>query len=116
VQTLVNQGEITAEEANFHPRSNLLMGCLGTEKEPTLDVDFIPQLQQGDSLMVCSDGVWHYFTDAEIGSVLTTLSARDASEFLIAKARSRAKGGGDNLSLAVVKFEPLGGATQVPPT
>jgi serine/threonine protein phosphatase PrpC len=110
VQTLVNQGEITAEEANVHPRSNLLMGCLGTEKEPTLDIDFIPKLQPGDSLMVCSDGVWHYFTDAEIGSVLAALSARDASEFLIAKARSRAKGAGDNLSLAVVKFEPLGGA------
>ncbi len=109
VQTLVNQGEITAEEANFHPRSNLLMGCLGTEKEPTLDVDIIPQLRPGDSLLACSDGVWHYFTDAEIGSVLATLSARDASEFLIAKARSRAKGGGDNLSLAIVKFEPLGG-------
>lgn len=115
VQTLVDQGEITAEEANFHPRSNLLMGCLGTEKEPTLDVDFIPKLQPGDSLMVCSDGVWHYFSESEIGSVLATLSARDASEFLISKARSRAKGGGDNLSLAVVKFESLDEPVQTYP-
>ncbi len=107
VQTLVNQGEITAEQANFHPRSNILMGCLGTEKEPPLDVDFIPKLTPGDTLLVCSDGVWHYFNEMELGSVLATLSARDASEFLIEKARSRAKGGGDNLSLAVVKIEPL---------
>jgi hypothetical protein len=40
--------------------------------------------------------------------VLSTLSAREASEFLIQKARSRARGNGDNLSLVVVKFEPLG--------
>jgi len=55
--------------------------------------------------MVCSDGLWHYFTDAELGSVLATLSAREASEFLIDKARVRAKGSGDNLSLAIVKVE-----------
>jgi serine/threonine protein phosphatase PrpC len=58
--------------------------------------------------MACSDGVWHYFTDAELGSVLSTLSAREATEFLVSKARSRAKGGGDNLSLVIVKLEPLG--------
>ncbi len=107
VQTLVNQGKITPEEANFHPRSNILMGCLGTDKDPILDIDFIPCLLPGDILLVCSDGVWHYFNDIELGSVLTTLSARDASEFLIEKARSRARGSGDNLSLAIVKFEAL---------
>ncbi len=107
VQTLVNQGELTAEQANFHPRSNILMGCLGTDKDPPMDNDLIPQLVPGDALMVCSDGVWHYFNDTELGSILSTLSARDASEFLIEKARSRAKGGGDNLSLAIVKLEVL---------
>jgi serine/threonine protein phosphatase PrpC len=57
--------------------------------------------------MACSDGVWHYFNDSELGSVLATLSPREASEFLIEKARMRAKGSGDNLSLAIVKFDPL---------
>jgi serine/threonine protein phosphatase PrpC len=107
VQTLVNQGELTAAQANFHPQSNILMGCLGTDKEPPMDSHFIPKLGPGDTLMACSDGVWHYFNDLELGSVLSTLSARDASEFLIEKARTRAKGSGDNLSLAIVKFEPL---------
>lgn len=58
--------------------------------------------------MACSDGVWHYFTSEEIGSILSSLSAREATEFLIEKARSRGHGGGDNLSLVVVKLEPLG--------
>nr|MDP2190181.1 protein phosphatase 2C domain-containing protein [Rhodoferax sp.] len=107
VQTLVNRGEITEEQANDHPQSNILTGCLGTESDPPVAVHFIPQLRAGDVLMACSDGVWHYFTTAEIGSTLSTLSAREASEFLIEKARSRAHGSGDNLSLVVVKLEPL---------
>lgn len=105
VQTLVNKGELTDAQANFHPQSNILMGCLGTEKAPPMDSHSIAKLQPGDSLLVCSDGLWHYFTDAELGSVLTALSAREASEFLVDKARLRSKGSGDNLSLAIVKVE-----------
>jgi PPM family protein phosphatase len=105
VQSLVNKGELTEEQAIFHPQSNILMGCLGTEKEPPIDTHSVRRLEPGDILMVCSDGLWHYFTEAELGSVLATLSAREASEFLIDKARMRAKGSGDNLSLAIVKVE-----------
>jgi PPM family protein phosphatase len=107
VQTLVNRGEITEDEANVHPQSNILMGCLGTDNDPIIDVHFIPKLRAGDVLMACSDGVWHYFNNSEIGSVLSTLTAREATEFLIEKARSRGQGGGDNLSLVIVKLEPL---------
>lgn len=107
VQALVNRGELTEEQAAVHPQSNILMGCLGTESEPPVEFHFIPKLRPGDSLMACSDGVWHYFSNSEIGSVLSTLSAREASEFLIEKARSRGRGTGDNLSLVIVKLEPL---------
>jgi len=108
VQALVDRGELTEEQANVHPQSNILLGCLGTENDPPMGTHFIPQLHAGDVLMACSDGVWHYFTPDEIGSILSTLSAREATEFLIEKARSRGHGGGDNLSLVVVKLEPLG--------
>lgn len=107
VQTLVDKGEITEEEANVHPQSNILMGCLGTEEPPPITQHFIPQLGPEDVLLACSDGVWHYFSPSEMGSALSMLSPREATEFLIQKARSRARGGGDNLSLVVVKLEPL---------
>jgi serine/threonine protein phosphatase PrpC len=64
-------------------------------------------MRPGDSMLACSDGVWHYFSDKELGSVLSTLSARDASEFLVSKAHSRGRGHGDNMSLIILKFEPL---------
>ncbi|GAB3667986.1 PP2C family protein-serine/threonine phosphatase [Ramlibacter alkalitolerans] len=108
VQTLVDRGELTEEEANVHPQSNILMGCLGAEEEPPTDLHHIPQLRPGDTLLACSDGVWHYFSTEELGSVLASLSAREATEFLIEKARQRGHGGGDNLSLVIVKLEPLG--------
>ena len=107
VQTLVDRGELTEEEANVHPQSNILMGCLGGDEDPPADQHFISQLRAGDVLMACSDGVWHYFSPNELGSVLSSLSPREASEFLIEKARSRGHGGGDNLSLVIAKFEPL---------
>lgn len=107
VQALVNRGEITEEQASVHPQSNILMGCLGTESEPPVDIHFIPKLRAGDTLMACSDGVWHYFTNNEMGSILSSLTPREATEFLIEKARNRARGGGDNLSLVIVKLEPL---------
>ncbi len=107
VQMLVKRGEITEEQANVHPQSNILMGCLGTETEPPVDIHFIPRLHAGDSLLACSDGVWHYFTDQEMADVLARLSAREAAEYLIDKARGRGMGAGDNLSLVVVKLETL---------
>lgn len=105
VQMLVSQGKITEEDAAEHPQSNVLTSCLGTETEPNFTSARIARLQIGDCLMACSDGLWHYFENNELGSVLDTLTPREACEFLIEKARQRAAGGGDNLSLVVVKIE-----------
>ena len=107
VQTLVDKGELTEDQANVHPQSNILMGCLGTESLPPVGIHYIPKLNIGDTLMACSDGVWHYFTNNEISSALSMLSPREASEFLIQKARARAQQTGDNLSIVIVKVEAL---------
>ncbi|MEO7954908.1 MAG: protein phosphatase 2C domain-containing protein [Polaromonas sp.] len=107
VQTLVDNGTISEEEANSHPQSNILMGCLGAEQAPPIAQHFIPKLRPDDVLMACSDGIWHHFSNSEMGSALSMLSPREATEFLIQKARSRSRGIGDNLSLVVVKFEAL---------
>ncbi len=107
VQTLVDKGEITEDEANVHPQSNILMGCLGIEDDPPYAHHYIDRLRVGDVLMACSDGVWHYYSNNEMGQILSQLPPREAVEYLIAKARSRARGGGDNLSIALVKLDVL---------
>ena len=108
VQRLVDEGQITEEEANVHPQSNLLTGCLGTTQDPPLSHHHIDWLEMGDCMLACSDGLWHYFTPRELGAIVHALPPREAGEMLVSKARQRARGGGDNLSLAIVRVEALG--------
>ncbi|MET3494554.1 PP2C family protein-serine/threonine phosphatase [Variovorax boronicumulans] len=108
VQALVDRGQITEAEANVHPQGNILLGCLGmATTPPPLALHYIPKMRQGDVLMACSDGLWHYFTPEELASVLYAQPARDAAEILVGEARRRARGTGDNISITVLKFDPL---------
>ena len=107
VQRLIDEGKITEEAANTHPQSNLLTGCLGTHQDPPVSIWDLGTLQHGDALLACSDGLWHYFTPKELGTTLQALAPRAATELLLGKARQRARGGGDNVSMAVVRIEPL---------
>lgn len=107
VQRLVDEGQLTETDANAHPQSNLLTGCLGTAQDPPNSLVHIERLEFGDSLLACSDGLWHYFTPRELGAIVHTLPPREASEMLVSKARQRARGGGDNLSLALVRIDEL---------
>ena len=109
VQRLVDEGQISEEEANSHPQSNLLTGYLGTNQDPPLTLQRVEQLEIGDTMLACSDGLWHYFTPRELGAIVHALPAREASEMLVSKARQRARGGGDNLSLAMVRVDSLPG-------
>ncbi|MDE2081766.1 MAG: serine/threonine-protein phosphatase [Burkholderiales bacterium] len=107
VQRLIDEGKITEEAANTHPQSNLLTGCLGTQADPPVALWHIDRLDFGDTLLACSDGLWHYFTPKEIGAIVHALPPREAGEMLVSKARQRARGGGDNLSLALARIDAL---------
>ena len=107
VQQLVDEGQLTEDEANVHPQSNLLLGCLGSSTEPPIAHRNVGVLEIGDTVLACSDGLWHYFTPRELGAVVHALAPREACKMLIQKARQRARGGGDNLSLALVQVKAL---------
>ncbi|MDC8783647.1 PP2C family protein-serine/threonine phosphatase [Roseateles koreensis] len=107
VQRLVDEGQLSEKEAQSHPQSNLLTACLGTVAEPVASLGRVDHLEIGDTLMCCSDGLWHYFTPTEMGRTLSELPPREAAEALIDKARQRARGSGDNLSLAIVRVQAL---------
>lgn len=107
VQRLMEDGQIDEAEANAHPQANLLTGCLGTQQDPPITLAQIDRLEVGDAMLACSDGLWHYFTPAEMGVIIDELPVREASQLLVDKARQRARGTGDNLSLAMVRIEAL---------
>ena len=104
VEQLVMKGRITPEQALVHPNRNILLTSLGGEDTPKVDYGDSSDLQAGDSFLLCSDGLWGYFGDAEIGGVLAAYTAREASSILMTRARQRAQGEGDNVSLIILKL------------
>lgn len=104
VEQLVARGKISPEQAMVHPNRNILVTSLGGNEVPKIDFGEVADLQAGDIFLLCSDGLWGYFGDAELGSVLAAYSAREASEMLIDRARTRAQGEGDNVSLVILKL------------
>lgn len=106
VEELIRSGRLTPEQAETHPQRNLLLSCLGAERDPRIEIGGTPALQAGDAFLLCSDGLWAYFDDEELGRTLLEQDARGAARTLIDAARARAQGMGDNISLAVIKVIP----------
>jgi serine/threonine protein phosphatase PrpC len=106
VEELLRSGRITEDQAETHPQRNLLLSCLGAERDPRIDTGGTPALQAGDAFIICSDGLWAYFSDEELGKTLLEQDARTAARTLIDGARKRAQGMGDNISLAIIKVVP----------
>jgi PPM family protein phosphatase len=104
VEQLHREGVISAAERETHPQRNYLVSCLGAQTAPRVEVGTASDLRSGDVLLLCTDGLWAYFTEAELGAVLAALPPRQAAEKLVTAARARAKGNGDNLSLVIVKL------------
>jgi serine/threonine protein phosphatase PrpC len=105
VEDLVAKGRLTPEQAKVHPYHNVLLSTLGSNDDPTIDHGETEDLQGGDAFLLCSDGLWGHFSDAELGDIIaTSYSARQASDQLIEQARKRAHGDGDNASLVIIKM------------
>lgn len=108
VEAEIRAGRWREEERNSHPNRNLLLQALGHSEAPKPDFGSSTPLRTGDAFLLCSDGLWDYFSDQEIGKVLSTLPPRKAAEILLASARARARGHGDNVSLAILRLEKAG--------
>jgi PPM family protein phosphatase len=85
---------------------HVLVSSLGLTRPPNLVINDTGSLQIGDAFLLCSDGLWAYFSDEELGEILSRNTPREASGTLVQLARDRAQGRGDNLSMAIIKLEP----------
>jgi len=105
VERLVQEGRLNRHEAEQHKLANVLLSALGSrDAEPRVTLQHYTGLRPGDAFLLCTDGLWHYFSEAELGAAIAMNSPRLASEMLIHKARERAKrSSADNCTLAIVK-------------
>jgi protein phosphatase len=97
VQTLVDEGRITREEAHSHPQRSLIMRALtGHEVEPTLTMR---EVRTGDRYLLCSDGLSDPVSDETILDALQIPDVTDSADRLIELAL---RGGGpDNVTVVV---------------
>lgn len=109
VAKLVEEGAITEEEAINHPRKNVILYSLGSEKEPKIDV-YELTVQAGDILFLCSDGLTRHVADEEIERILLEQEPPEATQTLVALANER--GGEDNISVAVLRYDQEQAAVQ----
>ncbi|MFZ6849948.1 PP2C family protein-serine/threonine phosphatase [Undibacterium sp. RuRC25W] len=105
VERLVDEGKILPEEAKTHKLSNILINVLGsTNVSPSISVGKYVNLKVGDSFLLCTDGLWHYFENTELSAAVAANTPRQASELLIRKARDRGTPRGDNCTFAIIKL------------
>jgi PPM family protein phosphatase len=105
VEHLVASDKLPLDAARNHRKSKLLLNLLGNgRKEPFVTVGHCSGLAPGDAFLLASDGLWHFFTDAELGAAIGRSTPRQASEMLINKAGERAQGKGGNCTMAIIKL------------
>jgi serine/threonine protein phosphatase PrpC len=105
VAHLMETENLPEESARKHRQAKLLNNVLGNKhRQPFVLFGLQENLKPGDAFLLCSDGLWSYFADVELASVIAKKSPREAAEMLINKARERAQGKGDNCSMAIIKL------------
>lgn len=112
MQHLVDAGELTPEEAERSERRNIILQALGPEPAVKIDLTF-QKLRQGDTLLLCTDGLSGLVNKGEIAEVLaheSDLSAVCAQLIDLANER----GGPDNVTVVAARFEGSGLAEPSP--
>ena len=101
VQTLVDSGTITPDEAKVHPNRNIITKAVGTDSTIAGDVSKI-EAQNVKGLMLCTDGLCGYVEEAEITKIcLGEEDAQKCCECLVDVANNA--GGPDNITVVVHK-------------
>jgi serine/threonine protein phosphatase PrpC len=103
VQELIDQDLVSECEAHQHPQRSVVLRVLnGAEREPP-GLRTFPALE-GDRLLLCSDGVTDYLTDAQVAEYLAIEESAEAVRCLVAAAL--ASGSRDNVSAVVADVMP----------
>lgn len=102
VQTLIENGEISPDDAKHHPRKNVITRALGVEAEVVADFDELT-LNTNDTLLLCTDGLTNYVPEANIYEIFKQNDLSLVSETLVSKANEN--GGGDNITVVTLTAE-----------
>ncbi len=101
VQTMVDKGQITEEEAKNHPNKNVITRALGVGEEVDIEYNEIP-FQNDDCILICTDGLTNFVTHDDIERVVEEYDFDEYPQVLIDMANEN--GGGDNITVVALKY------------
>lgn len=96
VQQMVDCGRLTPEEAKTHPHKNIITKAVGIKE--MLDADYFEiELNKGDILLLCTDGLTNNLSDEDIYSIVSENKSNEFIDILIDRANEN--GGSDNITV-----------------
>lgn len=98
VQLLIDTGKITEEEATVHPDRNVITRAVGIEHVVDVEIDIV-DINDGDKLLICTDGLNGYVPDADI--LKTVNEYGDSSTEKLVETANNA-GGRDNVTVVIM--------------
>jgi serine/threonine protein phosphatase PrpC len=106
VELLLQEGVITEDEVATHPMRNFVECCLGGDAGlPGMSITAQRRLDPGDTLLVCTDGLWSGLDDAEIGALSSDREVLASGLRRLGETAVRASGPySDNSSAAALRF------------
>lgn len=99
VQSMIENGEITEEQAKHHPNRNVITRALGVNERIDADYNEI-NLADGDAILICTDGLTNYVENDRILKIIKNHNFYEYPEKLIETANNN--GGGDNITVVMM--------------
>jgi PPM family protein phosphatase len=104
VGRLVESGVVRSEDAESHPQRHILTAALGSGRELFPDSPQQPMaLESGDTLILCTDGLWSLVSDQELAKVVRANAPVESCLALVKMALER--GGPDNVTIVVLRIQ-----------
>jgi len=101
----VRAGILTEDQARTHVQRNVITRCLGTQADVEVDV-FAEPLQEGDSLVLCTDGLSGLVSDEDLQKIVDQFMPQESVYHLVERANEN--GGPDNITAIVVRVQEVG--------
>lgn len=98
VQSLYSKGMINKDDMASHPYRHKVYSCLGGDVPPKIDLADRQELAEGDTILLCTDGVWGAVADDQIKQILSGNSISENVTRLLDQAEAISHEQGDNMS------------------
>lgn len=113
IEELRRDGIISEEEMAQHPRKSYLLRSLGGSGDPRISLSEETPLKAGDTLLLCTDGLWEALTTSELAGFLAGPAVENGIEEMLSAAEKRMGDSCDNVTTACLRWEDR--AVLVPP-